>query len=143
LRFQVRAMWVLIWWLLDVYLVINFRVCGISRDGCKLIQTSSLIKKTYNKINKGHKRFILKPKWNEVVELHGINNVSLSCIPYKFIVNNTCVEGGSPFIIMSACYPHWRRNSCPRSPSTKYHLRTFSIKWLSTLKIHLSIKTRN
>ena len=44
LWFQVRILWLLIWWSLETYLIINFRVCGISQDTCKLARTSMLIK---------------------------------------------------------------------------------------------------
>jgi hypothetical protein len=41
---QVRVMWLLIWWLLEAYMVVNFRVCGISRGTRKQIRTSTLKK---------------------------------------------------------------------------------------------------
>jgi hypothetical protein len=43
LWFQIRAMWLLIWWLLETYIVINFKARGISRDACKLPRTPTLI----------------------------------------------------------------------------------------------------
>jgi len=40
---QIQALWLLIWWLLETYIVVNFRACEISRDTRKLIQTLTLI----------------------------------------------------------------------------------------------------
>jgi len=42
---QVRAMWLLIWWQLEAYMVVNFRARGITRGTCKLAGTPTLIKK--------------------------------------------------------------------------------------------------
>jgi hypothetical protein len=39
---QVRALWLLIWWPLEAYMVVNFRACGISRGARKLAQTPTL-----------------------------------------------------------------------------------------------------
>ena len=39
---QVRAMWLLIWWPLEAYMVVNFRAHGISRGAHKLVRTSTL-----------------------------------------------------------------------------------------------------
>jgi hypothetical protein len=39
---QVRALWLLIWWSLEAYMVVNFRARGISRDTYKLVRTSTL-----------------------------------------------------------------------------------------------------
>jgi hypothetical protein len=39
---QVRAMWLLIWWPLEVYMVVNFRARGISRGTRKLTRTPTL-----------------------------------------------------------------------------------------------------
>jgi hypothetical protein len=39
---QVRAMWLLIWWSLEAYMVVNFRVRGISRGARKLVRTPTL-----------------------------------------------------------------------------------------------------
>jgi len=44
---QVRAMWLLIWWSLEVYMVVNFRARVINRDTRKLTRTFMLKKKTY------------------------------------------------------------------------------------------------
>jgi hypothetical protein len=41
---QVRALWLLIWWSLKAYMVINFRTHGISRSTCKLVRTSMHVK---------------------------------------------------------------------------------------------------
>jgi len=43
LWFQVRVMWLLIWWPLKAYMVINFRTRRISWVTCKLTQTSIYI----------------------------------------------------------------------------------------------------
>jgi hypothetical protein len=51
LKSQVRIMWLLIWWSLEVYIVINFRANEISRDVCKLSRTSTLIKKKIALVN--------------------------------------------------------------------------------------------
>jgi hypothetical protein len=40
---QVRVLWLLIWWLLETYMVVNFRTRGISRDTFKLARTPILI----------------------------------------------------------------------------------------------------
>jgi hypothetical protein len=40
---QIRTLWLLIWWLLETYIVVNFRACEISRDTRKLIRTLTLI----------------------------------------------------------------------------------------------------
>jgi len=45
LWFQVRALWLLIWWPLEAYMVVNFRTREISRDACKLARTPTLNKK--------------------------------------------------------------------------------------------------
>ena len=42
---QVRTLWLLIWWPLKAYMVVNFRVCGINRDVRKITQTPTLIRK--------------------------------------------------------------------------------------------------
>jgi hypothetical protein len=39
---QVRALWLLIWWPLEAYIVVNFRACGISRGAPKLARTPTL-----------------------------------------------------------------------------------------------------
>ena len=39
---QVRAMWLLIWWPLEAYMVVNFRTRIISRGARKLARTSML-----------------------------------------------------------------------------------------------------
>jgi hypothetical protein len=39
---QVRALWLLIWWPLEVYMVVNFRARGISRGARKLARTPTL-----------------------------------------------------------------------------------------------------
>jgi hypothetical protein len=39
---QVRAMWLLKWWPLEAYMVINFRTRGISRNTYKLTRTPTL-----------------------------------------------------------------------------------------------------
>ena len=39
---QVRALWLLIWWPLEVYMVVNFRARGISRGTRKLARTPTL-----------------------------------------------------------------------------------------------------
>jgi hypothetical protein len=44
---QVRVLWLLIYWPLKAYMVINFKTRGISRGTCKLTQTLTLIKKIY------------------------------------------------------------------------------------------------
>jgi hypothetical protein len=35
---QVQALWLLIWWSLEAYMVVNFKVRGISRDARKLAE---------------------------------------------------------------------------------------------------------
>jgi len=45
LWFQVRALWLLIWWPLEAYMVVNFRTRGISRDMRKLTRTPTLTEK--------------------------------------------------------------------------------------------------
>jgi len=42
---QVRVLWLLIWWLLEAYMVINFKAREISRGAHKLVQTPTLKKK--------------------------------------------------------------------------------------------------
>jgi hypothetical protein len=42
---QVRALWLLIWWSLEVYMVVNFRACEISQGARKLVRTPTLKKK--------------------------------------------------------------------------------------------------
>ena len=39
---QVRALWLLIWWPLEAYMVVNFRARGISRGARKLARTPML-----------------------------------------------------------------------------------------------------
>jgi hypothetical protein len=39
---QVRALWLLIWWPLEAYMVVNFRTRGISRGARKLAWTPTL-----------------------------------------------------------------------------------------------------
>jgi len=39
---QVRTLWLLIWWPLEAYMVVNFRVRGISRGARKLVRTPTL-----------------------------------------------------------------------------------------------------
>ena len=46
---QVRAMWLLISWLLEAYMVVNFRVREISRGARKLARTPTLNKKKKKK----------------------------------------------------------------------------------------------
>jgi hypothetical protein len=43
LWFQVRTLWLLIWWLLEAYMVVNFKTREISRSMHKLVRTSTLI----------------------------------------------------------------------------------------------------
>ena len=57
LWFQGRVLWLLIWWPLKVYMIVNFKVRGISKGIRKLIQTSILIKKK-NPINKKDRNLI-------------------------------------------------------------------------------------
>jgi hypothetical protein len=45
LWFQVRALWLLIWWSLEAYMIVNFRARGISRDVRKLTRTPRLTEK--------------------------------------------------------------------------------------------------
>ena len=45
---QIRALWLLIWWSLEVYMVVNFRVCEISQGTRKLVRTPTLNKKKIN-----------------------------------------------------------------------------------------------
>jgi len=45
---QVRALWLLIWYPLEAYMVVNFKVRGISWGARKLTRTPTLIK---NKVN--------------------------------------------------------------------------------------------
>jgi len=40
---QVRVLWLLIWWPLEAYMVINFRIREISRGARKLVRTPTLI----------------------------------------------------------------------------------------------------
>jgi len=42
---RVRALWLLIWWPLEVYMVVNFKARGINRGARKLARTLSLKKK--------------------------------------------------------------------------------------------------
>jgi hypothetical protein len=42
LWFQVRAPWLLIWWPLEAYMVVNFRARGISQGARKLARTPTL-----------------------------------------------------------------------------------------------------
>jgi hypothetical protein len=42
---QVRVSWLLIWWLLEAYMVVNFRTRRISKGACKLAWIPTLIKK--------------------------------------------------------------------------------------------------
>jgi len=42
LWFQVWNMWLLIWWPLEAYMVVNFRTRGINRDARKLVGTTIL-----------------------------------------------------------------------------------------------------
>ena len=42
---QVRVLWLLIWWPLKTYMVVNFRAHGISRGTRKLLRIFTLIKK--------------------------------------------------------------------------------------------------
>jgi hypothetical protein len=53
LWFQVRVMWLLIWWSLETYMVVNFRVRGIGRSARKLVRTPT------SKQNKKSNYFIL------------------------------------------------------------------------------------
>ena len=47
---QVRALWLLIWWPLEAYMVVNFRARGISRGARKLTRTPTLnLKKKKNR----------------------------------------------------------------------------------------------
>jgi hypothetical protein len=39
---QVRTLWLLIWWPLEAYMVVNFRTRGISRGASKLVRTPTL-----------------------------------------------------------------------------------------------------
>jgi len=50
---QVRAMWLLISWLLEAYMVVNFRVREISRGARKLARTLTLNKKRKRKRKHG------------------------------------------------------------------------------------------
>jgi hypothetical protein len=52
---QVRALWLLIWWPLETYMVINFRACGISWGARKLAWTLTLnLKKKKNRGKRGY-----------------------------------------------------------------------------------------
>ena len=42
LWFQVRALWLFIWWPLEAYMVVNFRARGINRGARKLARTPTL-----------------------------------------------------------------------------------------------------
>jgi len=48
---QVRVLWLLIWWPLEVYMVVNFRARGISRGARKLTRTLTLKKNNNYDIN--------------------------------------------------------------------------------------------
>jgi hypothetical protein len=39
---QVRTLWLLIWWPLEAYMVVNFKARGISRGARKLARTPTL-----------------------------------------------------------------------------------------------------
>jgi len=43
-----RVMWLLIWWLLEVYMIANFRVHKINRDACKLTNIKLLLTNIIN-----------------------------------------------------------------------------------------------
>jgi len=60
MRFQFRALWLIIWWSLKNYMVINFRACGISRGIRKLTRIpTSIIKKNSKASITIQRRFIL------------------------------------------------------------------------------------
>jgi hypothetical protein len=42
LWFQVWVLWLLIWWSLEAYMVVNFKTRGISRGARQLARTSTL-----------------------------------------------------------------------------------------------------
>ena len=44
--FQIRTMWLLIWWLLETYMVANFRVHEINQGTSNLVRTPTLKKKS-------------------------------------------------------------------------------------------------
>ena len=50
LWFQVRTLWLLIWWPLEAYMIVNFRAREISRGARKLARTPTLKKKKKEKV---------------------------------------------------------------------------------------------
>jgi len=59
---QVRVLWLLIWWPLEVYMIVNFRARGISQGARKLVQTPILIiKKKFGKVKNLQNLFTFKP----------------------------------------------------------------------------------
>jgi hypothetical protein len=67
LWFQVWDMWLLIWWPLEAYMVVNFRTRGINRDARKLVQTTILNLKKKNS------------PWIFTCALQGVKSQAISC----------------------------------------------------------------
>jgi len=63
---QIRALWLLIWWPLEAYMVVNFRARGISRGTRKLVRIPTLNYK---------KKKILSSLFNNSLSLYFLSQV--------------------------------------------------------------------
>ena len=70
---QVRALWLLIWWPLEAYMVVNFRAREISRSARKLAWTPTVKlkkKKNLNYIDRADHKFnniIIQLGWDNII----------------------------------------------------------------------------
>jgi hypothetical protein len=83
---QVRALWLLIWWSLEVYMVVNFRTHGISRGVRKLTRTPTLKKKrSWYYVWESYLRFAQ-------INFHRSNSSIVSSLYYTKLTRNHMVE---------------------------------------------------
>jgi hypothetical protein len=87
---QVRVSWLLIWWLLEAYMVVNFRARRISKGACKLARIPTLKKKNLYNVSMRIEHFL-------VIYLQNI-----ACVIYSLITR--CNEQLPLSILSEQCH---------------------------------------
>jgi hypothetical protein len=94
---QVRVQWLLIWWPLEIYMVVNFRACKI-RGARKLVRTHTLKKKKFNQVSKPS---AFKNEWSPLENGMTMNKWVLA---NQIQINkNDLMSFVGPFVFWSTC----------------------------------------
>jgi hypothetical protein len=76
---QVRVLWLIVWWPLKAYMIVNFRTHGISRGARKLVRIPTLIKKRKRDWTWKHLGAIDGLKWGILTSFNKISLISFDC----------------------------------------------------------------